>query len=31
MLEMIKSKYPEKQIELVSGGQPHYYFIISIE
>jgi DAK2 domain fusion protein YloV len=31
MLSSIRSKYPEKQIEMVSGGQPHYYYIISIE
>jgi len=24
-------KYPEKQVEMVSGGQPHYSYIISLE
>jgi len=27
----LKEKYPGKQIELVSGGQPHYFYIVSIE
>jgi uncharacterized protein len=31
MLAKIREKYPEKQIEMVNGGQPHYYYIISIE
>ena len=27
----LKEKYPGKQIELVSGGQPHYFYIVSLE
>jgi uncharacterized protein len=27
----LKEKYPEKQIELVSGGQPHYFYVVSLE
>jgi DAK2 domain fusion protein YloV len=27
----IRKKYPEKQVEMVSGGQPYYYYIISLE
>ena len=27
----LKEKYPGKQIELVSGGQPHYFYIVSVE
>jgi len=27
----LKGKYPGKQIELVSGGQPHYFYIVSLE
>jgi hypothetical protein len=27
----IRKKYPEKQVEMVSGGQPHYYYIVSLE
>jgi uncharacterized protein len=27
----LKEKYPNKQIELVSGGQPHYFYIVSLE
>lgn len=29
--EDLKLKYPELQIEIVKGGQPHYEYIISIE
>jgi uncharacterized protein len=31
MLSKIREKYPDKQIEMVNGGQPHYHYIISIE
>ncbi len=31
MLSKIRDKYPDKQIEMVNGGQPHYHYIISIE
>jgi len=27
----LKEKYPGKQIELVSGGQPHYFYVVSLE
>jgi hypothetical protein len=27
----IRSRYPQLQIEVVKGGQPHYNYIISIE
>jgi DAK2 domain fusion protein YloV len=27
----LKEKYPAKQIELVSGGQPHYFYVVSLE
>lgn len=27
----LREQYPGKQIELVSGGQPHYFYIISLE
>ena len=29
--DAIRAKYPEKEIEIQEGGQPHYQFIISIE
>jgi len=29
--ESIKEKYPELEIELIQGGQPHYPYIISVE
>ena len=29
--EAIRAKYPDKEIEIQEGGQPHYQFIISIE
>jgi len=27
----LRNRYPEKQIESVFGGQPHYYYIVSLE
>jgi DAK2 domain fusion protein YloV len=27
----LKEKFPGKQIEVVSGGQPHYFYIVSLE
>ena len=27
----LRDKYPGKQFELVSGGQPHYFYIVSLE
>jgi DAK2 domain fusion protein YloV len=29
--EKIRTQYPDKQVEVVNGGQPHYYYIISLE
>jgi uncharacterized protein len=29
--DMIREKYPEQEIEVQEGGQPHYQFIISVE
>jgi dihydroxyacetone kinase-like predicted kinase len=31
LVQKIRDKYPGKQVEMVSGGQPHYYYIISLE
>ncbi|HSD84091.1 MAG TPA: DAK2 domain-containing protein [Anaerolineae bacterium] len=28
---VIKTKYPNLEVEIVEGGQPHYYYIISAE
>jgi hypothetical protein len=27
----INAKYPNLEVEIVEGGQPHYYYIISAE
>lgn len=27
----LRNRYPDKQIELVYGGQPHYFYIVSLE
>jgi dihydroxyacetone kinase-like predicted kinase len=27
----LEAKYPEQEIEVVDGGQPHYYYIVSAE
>ena len=29
--QQIRDKHPEKQVEMVSGGQPHYSYIVSLE
>ncbi|MCX6008916.1 MAG: DAK2 domain-containing protein [Chloroflexi bacterium] len=31
LIQKIRDKYPEKQMEMVSGGQPHYPYIVSLE
>ncbi|MFA5078875.1 MAG: DAK2 domain-containing protein [Dehalococcoidia bacterium] len=31
VVNKLKEKYPGKQIELVSGGQPHYFYVVSLE
>ena len=31
LIESIKEKYPELEIELIQGCQPHYPYIISVE
>jgi dihydroxyacetone kinase-like predicted kinase len=29
--DVIRARYPDQEIEVQEGGQPHYQFIISIE
>jgi uncharacterized protein len=29
--DSIRSNYPDQEVEVQDGGQPHYQFIISIE
>jgi len=31
MVEAIRAAYPDQQVEIHSGGQPHYYYILSAE
>ncbi|HEX75666.1 MAG TPA: DAK2 domain-containing protein [Dehalococcoidia bacterium] len=31
IIQEIGNKYPEKQVELIRGGQPHYNYIVSLE
>ncbi len=31
LAESIRQKYPDQEIELVAGGQPHYRYIFSVE
>jgi dihydroxyacetone kinase-like predicted kinase len=31
VLAKLNEKYPGKQFELVNGGQPHYFYIVSVE
>jgi dihydroxyacetone kinase-like predicted kinase len=29
--DLLEEKYPECEIEVHSGGQPHYYYLLSVE
>ena len=29
--DVIRQSYPEQEIEVQEGGQPHYFFIIAVE
>ncbi|MDP9375512.1 MAG: DAK2 domain-containing protein, partial [Chloroflexota bacterium] len=31
MVESLASRYPDAEIELVDGGQPHYEYLVSVE
>jgi dihydroxyacetone kinase-like predicted kinase len=31
LIQRVGDKHPEKQVEIVSGGQPHYRYIVSLE
>jgi DAK2 domain fusion protein YloV len=31
LAELVRQSYPHQEVELQEGGQPHYYFIISLE
>lgn len=31
IVDLIRAEYPDQEIEVQEGGQPHYFFIISIE
>lgn len=31
LLNQVKEKYPNLEVQLYFGGQPHYYYIISVE
>jgi DAK2 domain fusion protein YloV len=31
IVQKVRDKHPEKQVEMVSGGQPHYRYIVSLE
>lgn len=31
IVDLIQSKYPEQEVEVQEGGQPHYQFIFSLE
>ncbi len=31
LADQILSRYPEQEIEVVDGGQPHYHYILSVE
>ncbi|MBN2463293.1 MAG: DAK2 domain-containing protein [Dehalococcoidia bacterium] len=31
VIQKIRDRYNDKQVEMVSGGQPHYHYIVSLE
>jgi dihydroxyacetone kinase-like predicted kinase len=31
LVESVRARYPEQDVELALGGQPHYHFIVSVE
>lgn len=31
IIQELRNKHPDKQVEIVSGGQPHYGYIVSLE
>jgi len=31
LIDQLRERYPEQEWELINGGQPHYYYIISAE
>jgi len=31
LAEQIEVEYPEQEVEVVDGGQPHYFYILSAE
>ena len=31
LVETLRSRYPDMEVEVVPGGQPHYHYIISVE
>jgi dihydroxyacetone kinase-like predicted kinase len=31
LIEQVESLYPDVEVELIEGGQPHYHYIISAE
>jgi uncharacterized protein len=31
MADLVRAKFPNQEVEVQEGGQPHYQFIISIE
>ena len=31
LADEIQARYPDQEVELVDGGQPHYHYILSVE
>jgi uncharacterized protein len=31
LAELLAERYPEQEVEVVDGGQPHYHYILSVE
>ena len=31
LAELLHERWPDQEIEVVAGGQPHYHYIVSVE
>jgi hypothetical protein len=31
LAELVTDRYPEQDVEVIDGGQPHYHYILSVE
>jgi dihydroxyacetone kinase-like predicted kinase len=31
LAELVQQDWPEQEVEVVAGGQPHYHYLLSVE